>query len=322
MVIHTEEEFEWGRLDRTATAVTHMDHIRRVQDLFDEQGIVPTYVVDYPIVDQDAGCRPLLDFAADGRAVIGAHLHPWVSPPHVEALNFFNSYPGNLPCDLEREKLTQLTERIAARFGVRPTVYLAGRYGFGPNTAALLEDLGYEVDVSAIVPLDFSGDGGPDYSGYTNHPYWFGRRRRLLGLPCTGDFVGWLPGGKRRLHWLASRPLGERLRLRGVLARLRAVERMSLTPEGHTNAELRRLTRSLLRRGFRTFVFSFHSPSIQPGCTPYVRDAHELRTFLDNCRDYFTFFLKELNGVARTPLQIRADLEQPCAVAAPLAVQS
>ena len=107
-----------------------------------------------------------------------------------------NSYPGNLPRELEREKLARLTDRITERFGTRPTVYLAGRYGLGPNTATILEELGYEVDLSPCVPMDFTADGGPDYSGATNHPYWFGEGRRLLGLPCSGDFVGWMPGNR------------------------------------------------------------------------------------------------------------------------------
>ena len=311
VVIHTEEEFDWeGKFDRSATGVTHLRHMYRVQEVCDTYGLVPTYVVDYPVAAQEAGYRPLREFAADGRALIGAHLHPWVSPPHTEEVCPRNSYPGNLPRGLEYEKLARLTESIAASFGRRPTVYLAGRYGFGPNTAAILEELGYEVDVSAFVPMDFTADHGPDYSSYTNHPYWFGNRRRLLGLCCTGAFVGWLPAAKRLAHRLVSHPRLRWARLGGVLSRLRALERIALTPEGFHPAELRRLSRSLLKQGFRVFVFCFHSPSVHPGFTPYVRDEQDLRAFLATCHDYFAFFRKELNGVAMTTLEIRDFLQQ------------
>jgi hypothetical protein len=278
---------------------------------------VPTYVVDYPIADQEDGFRPLAGFAASGRAVIGAHLHPWVSPPHVEEVCVRNSFPGNLPRDLESEKLERLTERIAATFGARPTVYLAGRYGFGPNTAEVLEELGYEVDVSTIVPMDFSSDGGPDYSSVTNHPFWFGHQRRLLGISCTGDFVGWLPPSSKRLaHRLASHPGLSWTRLPGILSRLGAVERIALSPEGNTYEEMRLLTQSLLHQGFRVFVFSFHSPSVSPGFSPYVRNNHDLEIFLARCRNYLAFFLEELNGIAMTPLEIKNLLESNLAPAA------
>lgn len=307
VVIHTEEEFDWDRpFDRSAIGVSHMGQIHLVQDIFDAAGIVPTYVVGYPIADQEQGYEPLAKFAAAGRALIGSHLHPWVCPPHAEDICARNSYPGNLPRQLELEKLALLTDRIAASFGTRPVVYLAGRYGFGPNTGEVLEELGYEVDVSTIVPMDFSADGGPDYSFCTNHPFWFGDHRRLLAISCTGDFVGWLPPAARRFaHRLAAHPNVAWARLPGILSRIGAVERIALSPEGNTNAEMRRLTRSLVRQGFRIFVFSFHSPSVQPGFTSYVRDERELGTFLGNCREYFEFFMEELGGLAMTPLEIK-----------------
>jgi hypothetical protein len=317
VVVHTEEEFDWSRpFDRNATGVIHMRSIHRSQDLCDTCGIVPTYVVDYPIADQETGYRPLKEFADNGRALIGAHVHPWVSPPHTEEVCPRNSYPCNLPRDLEYEKLARLTERIVANFGTSPTVYLAGRYGFGPNTGEILEALDYDVDLSTFVPMDFTADGGPDYSSYTNHPFWFGNRRRLLGLCCNGAFVGWLPAGKRLAHRLINHPWLGWAHMGSILSRIRGLERIALTPEGFNRAELCRLTRSLLRQGCRIFVFSFHSPSVHPGFTPYVRNEQDLRAFLATCGDYFTFFLEELQGVAMTPLEIKGFLQQASSCAA------
>ena len=197
VVIHTEEEFDWGKpYDRRATGVEHMRHIERAQAIFDEYGIVPNYVIDYPIASQDIAIRPLKAFADSGRALIGAHLHPWVSPPFGEEVNVRNSYPCNLPRALEADKLGRLTEKIAESFGASPLTYLAGRYGFGSNTGRILEDLGYQVDISPAVPIDFSADGGPDYSAYSSDPYWFGEKRKLLGLPGTRWLRG-LAAGRR-----------------------------------------------------------------------------------------------------------------------------
>jgi hypothetical protein len=306
VVIHTEEEFDWNKpLDRHATGVAHMRHIDRAQSVFDEFGIVPNYVVDYPIAAQAEAFGPLKVYADAGRALIGAHLHPWVSPPHEEVVNARNSYPGNLPQALEHEKLRVLTERIAAAFGARPLTYLAGRYGFGPNTGAILESLGYEVDISAAASIDYSADGGPDYSGCTSDPFWFGRERRLLGLPGSGGYVGWLRAGGTPLYRRLTRPWLRRARLSGAVARLRLLERIRLSPEDYTVPEMRRLTHALLADGVRVFVFSFHSPSVMPGGTPYVRTDAQLDRFLGKCRRYFDFFRRELDGIAMTPLEVK-----------------
>jgi hypothetical protein len=39
-------------------------------------------------------------------------------------------------------------------------------------------------------------------------------------------------------------------------------------------------------------VFSFHSPSLQPGHTPYVRDEAELDAFYDWWRGVFEYLAK------------------------------
>ena len=306
VVIHTEEEFDWSQpYDRKATGVSHMRHIDRAQSIFDAFGIVPNYVVDYPIASQAEAVSPLKAYAGAGKALIGAHLHPWVSPPFDEDVNVRNSYPGNLPATLEKEKLRLLTDRITESFGIRPLTYLAGRYGFGPNTAAILEELGYEVDISTAASIDYSGDGGPDYSNFTSDPYWFGRERRLLGLPGSGGYVGRLRAGGTPLYRQLTQPWLRKARISGAVARLRLLERIRLSPEDYSEAEMRRLTQSLLADGVRIFVFSFHSPSVMPGGTPYVKNAADLERFLDKCRRYFDFFMGKLGGTAMTPLEIK-----------------
>ncbi len=309
VVIHTEEEFDWeSEHSRAEVGVEHMRHIGRAQETFDAFGIVPNYVIDYPIASQPLGYETLRRYQDEGRALIGAHLHPWVSPPLTEVLNRANTYPGNLPRDLEFEKLRVLTETIAANFGRRPQTYLAGRYGNGRNSAAILEELGYAVDISVAPPIDYSGDGGPDYSGFSAAPFWFGRERRLLGLPGAGCYAGWMKGAGTPFYRLITHPRLRWARLPGITSRLRAFERIRLSPEDYTLAEMQRMTRSMLSDGQRIFVFSFHSPSVHPGFTPYVRDEAGLKRFLDKTRGYFEWFLRELDGQSMTPMEIRAKL--------------
>ncbi|MBF0448489.1 MAG: WalW protein [Magnetococcales bacterium] len=306
VVIDTEEEFDWyAPFDRQAVAVTHMAAVAPVQSLFERHGITPTYVVDYAIASQEAGVALLKAFQDDKKALIGTHLHPWISPPLTEALCLSHSYPGNLPKKLEQEKLSRLTETIGQAFGQIPTIYKAGRYGFGPNSAEILTSLGYLVDLSPAPGFDFRADGGPNYLDESNHPRFLDETSNLFCLPDTGAIIGALHRFGPTLHPLLLNPRLAALRLPGIFSRLRLLERIRLSPEGFTLAELKRLTRFLLAGGIRSFHFSFHSPSWQPGHTPYVRNQSDLDRFMAILEGYFDFFLRELGGRSQTPLEIR-----------------
>ncbi len=305
VVVDTEEEFDWGQpLARENTSIQAIRAQGAAQDVFAKHGLVPCYVVDYPIATSDAGIEILSGFLRDGVCEIGAHLHPWVSPPHDEEVTPYNSYAGNLPEALERTKLTRLTETIEANLGVRPRVFRAGRWGAGPATGRILEDLGYEVDTSVVPHTDFSADGGPCYHGFGARPYWFGTERRLLEIPQSAGFAGLLRGAGPAVYPGLASPLGMALHGPGFAARLGLLERIRLTPEGVDAAALCRLTDSLLAQGRRIFVLTYHSPTLRPGCTPYVRDRADLAGFLATMARYLDYFRNRIGGQMDTPLGI------------------
>ena len=309
VVVDTEEDFDWkADPQRESTCVDNIAYIYRVQEIFDTYGIRPCYVVDYPIADQSSSAGRLREILESGRCEIGAHLHPWVTPPHVELLTRANMYPGNLEPAVESEKLTRLALRIEEVFGVRPKSYKAGRYGFGPSTAVTLEQLGFEIDLSICPAFDHGSDGGPDFSRELTSPFWFGQAGKLLEIPLSSAFVGWTGSARRPLHSVGLQ--FEWLKIPGILSRLGAVDRLMLSPEGFSHAEHRTLTKSLLAAGVRTFTWSFHSSSVMPGSNPYVRNDKDLSQFLDSFRRYFDFFLGELDGVPTTPSSLRTQLEQ------------
>ena len=311
VICDTEEEFPWDQpFDRANTAVSAMSQVFRGQDIFDRYNIRPCYVSDYPVISQHDGSQPLREIHADGRCEIGAHLHPWVTPPHEEAVHPANSYPGNLPHALEEAKLATLNAKITEVFGQPAATYKAGRYGVGPNTGAILEKHGFNVDLSILTDFDFSADQGPDFSGYPTSPYWFGQARRMLCVPSTASVVG--PGTHLRLAAmsLAGHPAMLKLRLPGIFSRVGLADRLNLSNENYSLDENIKLTRWLLARGEKIFSYSFHSPSLKPGCTPYVRNEQQLGKFLDQFQAYFDFFFGELNGVAMSPSELFEHLAQ------------
>ncbi len=307
VVIDTEEEFAWGKgFHREATQISAIAEIHRFQSICDDLGIAPCYVIDYPICSQPGGIDALGPIAADGRCEIGAHLHPWVNPPFTETVNAHNSYPGNLDPKLERAKCLALRDCIETNFGARPISYKAGRYGIGPNTAQILIEAGFEVDLSIASGFNFSKDGGPDFTHHPVAPYRDIAAEQILHLPTTGGFSGLLgPGWAATAYAMGAQPLLQSLRWRGILSRLGLAHQTRLSPEGYSLDENCAFTRDLLRRGIRVFSYSFHSPSLKPGCTSYTRSPAQVDEFLVNIRNYLEFFLGELNGQVVTPTQAR-----------------
>lgn len=274
--VDTEEEFDWEQpLSRDNVSVTAMEGLPEAQRFFREAGALPAYMVDYPIVDNDRSAAIIREMHEQDGCEIGTQLHPWVNPPFDEEVSGHTSFTGNLPLELQRAKLEHLTARIEERVGMRPTLYRAGRYGIGEHSARLLETAGYRMDSSARALFDYSGEGGPDFSRFHTNPFWAGPSRSLLELPLTSTFIGPL-----RKFGMPLFSLGDKIPLwRTLLARTRLLQRVSLTPEDYPLDLALEAIKHLIDDGMPVIGLSYHSPSVVPGHTPYVRDAEDLRAF-------------------------------------------
>jgi glycosyltransferase involved in cell wall biosynthesis len=306
-LIDAEETFDWAHepFSRASADVRSMSQQFLAHRIFERHGVVPTYMIDYPVATQRDGRDPLHELLADGRCDIGAQLHPWVTPPLTEELTAPNSYPGNLPIALEYQKLDMLTKAIEDGLGMRPRIYRAGRFGAGPRTGDILRDLGYLADSSVMPGWSFARQGGPDFMGASPAPYWIDPDRTILELPSTAGFVGRFAGaGQTSRHVLFS-GLSEALYGPALMARLGLLERIRLTPEGISIEEAKRLVRHMLGRGHRVFVLTYHTPSLLPGCTPYVRTQRDLVRFLDWLDEFYAFFAGELHGQPATWREVR-----------------
>jgi hypothetical protein len=221
VVIDTEEEFDWTKpFDRASVGTSSIAGQPLMHErVYDRLGIVPTYVIDWPVATTPASVAVLRGMMEAGRCEIGTHLHPWVSPPHDEEVSTFHSYAGNLPRQLEYDKLRQLTDAITRSFGRAPTTFKAGRYGLGAHTAESIADLGYQIDASVVPYTAFTDDGGPDFRAYDEHPYTFeAGGRRLLELPNTAGYTGWLRAQGPALYEMAQQGWARKLRMGGIRA--------------------------------------------------------------------------------------------------------
>lgn len=295
LTVDTEEEFDWsGPFTRERHGLSHVSAIARFQAFCEGLGVSPVYLVDWPIATSPAAVEIIGGAVRAGRAEVGIQLHPWVNPPFDEEIGERNSFAGNLPPELERDKFLALRDAIAEAFGSAPLIYRAGRYGLGPATARLLREAGVPVDSSVRANFDYRQAHGPDYSRHPLAPYWVGSERELLELPLTTVYWGMLRRQGRWVHPL----IGRIPRLAGVAARAGLLERIALTPEGVSPDEALRGIDMALDDRLPLLVLSFHSPSLAAGFTPYVRTERELEGLYDWLRRVYAYL--DMRRVAPT----------------------
>lgn len=272
LCVDVEEEFDWrAPLDPRNRSTLAMSAFPAAHRRFADHAIGLACFVDHPVASDVRAVDILREVAADGRSEIGAQLHAWVTPPYA-APAAGDSYAGNLPVEEERAKLVALTDLLRESFGRAPRIYRAGRYGIGPRTFGLLREQGYLLDSSIRARYDYRADLGPDFSAVGNPAY---RVEGLTELPLTSVFTGRLRGVGPPLY----RALGRLPRGRGVAARSGLLQRVALTPEDMPIDDAIEAVTVAVGEGERLLTFSFHSPTLAPGNTPYVRDAGDLAKF-------------------------------------------
>jgi len=291
VTIDTEED-NWGEFARSSYTVENLRQIPRLQELFDRYDVRPAYLISHPVATSSEGVTILGSFQQAGRCEIGAHPHPCNTPPLEEEPTEINSYICNLPSTLQYRKIETLTRAIEANFGVRPTTYRSGRWGFSEEIAGHLIQLGYRVDTS-VFPV-WNWRPGPDFTHFSHEPFVYeapcqsGGTCRLLEIPASVDFLQ----SNRDLansvfHSIDRLPLGGVVL--GGLKRLRALNRVCLSPEVAEVPDMIRLANTIARRGGRVVNFFFHSPTLLAGCTPFTRTAADVADFVARIEGFLAF---------------------------------
>jgi hypothetical protein len=294
------------------------------QQVCERYGFAPTYLITSEIAADPratAFLRPLMEA---GRVEVGAHLHPWTTPPFRDEPGFrFNdpchAFPSELEALLLHDKLVTLTRQITEAMGKAPTAYRAGRFGFNHASAEILGCLGYVVD-SSVTPLiswkDSQGlpgkEGGPDFRAKPVHPYWvgLGQGKRLLEIPVTILFTQprleqfpWLIPFYQILSRLTRRlPSQNRL----------APQPLWLRPyQGITTKHLSAAWSEAEQRGLPAVVMMFHSSELMSGASPYRPTAESVSQLLGLLGEFFDFVRKRggegitlteaANRIARLP---------------------
>jgi hypothetical protein len=292
--IDTEED-NWHRT-RSGVTVENIGELRGLATFCDRLGVRPTYFTTYQVAIDPRAADTLREISAGGRAEIGAHLHPWNTPPLDEAFVPRNSMLKNLPADLQRAKLGRLTAALEQTFGFTPRAFRAGRYGLGRDIVAALVAGGYRVDSSVSPFIDLaSRDDGPSFVGAPMAPYYLSPDREvtepapvgtLLEIPLSygysrGPFGFWDPARR----FLESPPW-RALHLAGLAARVGIVKRLALTPEDTSVPDMLTLSRRLLEHGVPHLQVSWHSPTLKAGLSPFARTAADVARLYSSIESY------------------------------------
>jgi hypothetical protein len=304
--VDTEADDQWSEAGRRALSVRNAERLPALQALCDSLGVRPTYLVTHEMASRPESAAVLRELAAGGRCEIGAHLHPWSSPP-FRPEDLAGRYPHQLPTDLLRRQLTELTETIEGALGRRPTSYRAGRHGFDERSLIILEDLGYTVDTSVDPLFNERRKGGPTFAGAPLYPYrpdYEDVRRpggaRILEIPVTAATTPPLPKALERLYTLLP-PIP----YRGAFKRL-GLRAVWLRPSYTALPDMLAFASRLAGAGVPCFNILFHSSELLPGGSPYTPDQPSVDRFLDHLRRVLDHLTGRLGAVGRTYAEFAA----------------
>ncbi len=120
VTVDTEADGQWGHGRPLTTE--NVSWWAPFQELCARHGAPPTYLVTSEIVADERAVAFLAPLAGRGAAEVGAHLHPWTTPPFSDAPGLaWNDAAHAYPCHLERGAARGQAARPDGRDHRRPS---------------------------------------------------------------------------------------------------------------------------------------------------------------------------------------------------------
>jgi hypothetical protein len=254
------------------------------------------------VAQDPQACRILASWQDHFQAEIGAHLHPWNTPPFQDLPHQEPVPSEQLPLDLLRAKLATLLGSLKQTLGASPRSFRMGRFDAGAQIFSLLPEFGILVD-SSMVPLRQS-IGGPDHFLTPAEPFFLqapaSTATGLLEAPLT-----LLPVWPRLARWVHhfstyfQKTTAEKWRR--AFARLGAV---GIQPTMFPLASMRTAVYLHRRRRGRTLVLYLHSSELLPGASPQFPTEASISRLVRKIRRFLEWLQRNvpLNGVTLSQL--------------------
>lgn len=308
--IDTEED-AWGGYTIKNPPLENIKSIHLIQRIFEKYCAIPTYLINYPVSTDTFSIELFGNLLEQNKCDIGTHCHPWNTPPFViEEQTEKNSFMCNLPEKSVTDKMAQLHTTITSNFNFTPIVFRAGRWGVGANVINTIRKLGYKIDTSITPFKDWSDYSGPVFNLQTNNAFGlqgmhmqclsaehFGHCNKLedciIEIPPT---IGFLQNNFQlslKIGKLLKRKPYSTFHILGILDRFRVLNHRTLSPETSSLADMIKLSNVIMKKGHRFLNMTFHSTSLLPGKSPFVKNDRELNLFLDKIEKYLEFLNNE-----------------------------
>ncbi|WP_200911629.1 polysaccharide deacetylase family protein [Teredinibacter purpureus] len=280
--VDTEEEFNWdGVFPQQDCSIENIQCLPRFQAFCERLGIRPTYLVDYPVANDETASKTLKNIVAKNTSEVGAHLHPWCTPPLTVLNGERESHVVNLSPELVSEKLQHLTTTIKQNIGVTPTVFRTGRWGINGSVLKAIGKAGYVVD-SSILP--FYENSYFSCSDSINTPYWpdesntdvAGTQRTVFEIPVTAGFNRKPFRFWGRVHRLLELSPLRHLHLIGLAWQMKLLRKIYLSPELASSDDMLLLINAAINDGHDVVHMYLHSSSLLAGQNSYAESKEDV----------------------------------------------
>ncbi len=293
------EEDDWGQYKRTGQMLTNLERLPILQTMFERVGIKPTYLINYPVTCNADYHGFFSSIEKSGTGEIGAHLHPWNTPPfHKNEENSkYYSRLSNFPPNVQFQKIKSLTTCIERNIGTRPRVFRGGRFSYDHNTLKALHRLGYQADTTFTPFTSYNHlHKNSALERFTYDPFKLplndcelgnGGGATLWEIPVTIGFNRLPFHVCHTIYEALGAPGIKHLRFRGLMHFLRLVQKLYLSPELSSLEEMKKLTEVIANKmGSRVLNMFFHSPTLKPGLSPFVQNKYEAKMFWARLEEY------------------------------------
>ena len=207
------------------------------------------------------------------------------------------------------EKLKTLTGQIETSFGIKPTSFRSGRYGFNEDVARVLTELSYLVD-SSVTPFTSwsansglsTGNGGPDFIDKKPLPYTYKfDNGSLLEIPITILPTRFPLNASEKFADYYFRNVNNNILLRFMRKLVLSRQPLWLRPyDWMTISLFDELLIQAKKHKLPFLVMMFHSSELMAGCSKYRKDQAAIESLYGLLESFFV--LLEKNNIESVTL--------------------
>ncbi len=296
ITVDTEADDQWK--NRGEISLENIKFLHKFQSLCEKYDFFPTYLVSYEVANDENSVKVLKEWLKSERCEIGAHLHPWTTPPYTESEKKNrqeNAFPSELDDEVLKNKLISLTNKIKKSFEIEPKSFRAGRWGFDKIASKYLFDLEYKVDCSVTPKVSWKnfkgkvkGQGGPDFKNSSVYPGYL--ESGLLEAPITIIYTGIFKKEGILTRKFSTMPNSF---IKKVLNKLFFQLRWCRIFPETTLEDLKKVYKSAKKNKLPVLEFMIHSSELMPGGSPYAKNKEAVERIYEKLEGFFKYLKKE-----------------------------